>query len=176
MKKIILIIGGIVLIAIAGFFGMRAYTKSGSPEATTIYEKNDFKIQVDYCRPSKKGRVIFGQLEPYGKVWRTGANEATEITINKPVVFGGKPLEAGTYTLFTIPEKEMWTVILNSELDQWGAFNYNETKDVMRVQVPVTNTNEVVEMFTIDFKESGNTVDMILMWDQTKVAVPIGLR
>ena len=176
MKKYILIIVGILVLSVAGYFGMRAYTKGASPETTAIYEKNGLRIQVEYSRPSKKGRVIFGSLEPYGKVWRTGANEATQIAINKPVSFGGKPLQAGTYTLFTIPNKEMWTVILNSELEQWGAFNYNDSKDVLRVQVPVTNTNKVIEMFTIDFTEGNHTVNMQLMWDQTKVEVPIGVQ
>jgi hypothetical protein len=176
LKKYILITAGIFVLLIAGFFGMRAYTKGASPESTAIYEKSGLQIQVNYSRPSKKGRVIFGTLEPYGKVWRTGANEATQISVNKPVSFGGKPLKAGTYSLFTIPNKEMWTVILNSDLGQWGAFTYDDSKDVLRVQVPVITTNEVIEMFTIDFAEGNNMVNMQLMWDQTKVSVPIGVQ
>jgi hypothetical protein len=154
---------------------MRVYTKSSSPEATAVYDKGGLKIQVEYCQPSKKGRVIFGQLEPYGKVWRTGANEATEITFNQPVTFGDKAVNAGTYTLFTIPQPDQWTVILNSELNQWGAFNYNEAKDVVRIQVPASLTPQVTEMFTIDFQDANNRVDMQLAWDQTKVTVPIGV-
>jgi hypothetical protein len=175
LKKIFIIIGIVLVVGVAAFYGMRAYTKSSSPSATAVYDKGGLKIQVEYCRPSKKGRVVFGQLEPYGKVWRTGANEATEITFNQPVSFGDKPVAAGTYTLFTIPQPDQWTVILNSELDQWGAFNYNEGKDVVRVQVPATQTPQVTEMFTIDFQDANNRVDMQLAWDQTKVVVPIGV-
>lgn len=176
MKKTAIIIGIILAVLAAGFYGMRTYTKMASPQARAVYEKGGLKIQVDYCRPSKKGRVVFGQLEPYGKVWRTGANEATEIAFNQPVIFGGKPVAAGTYTLFTIPDSVQWTVILNSELDQWGAFNYNEGKDVVRVQVPAVQTPQVTEMFTIDFEDAGNRVAIVLAWDQTRVAVPIGVK
>jgi hypothetical protein len=174
MTKTLTIIGIILAVIVAGYFGLRAYTKSASPEATATYQKDDLKIEVDYCRPAKKGRVVFGELEPYGKIWRTGANEATEIELSKPVLFGGKTLQAGTYTLFTIPQKDTWTVILNSALDQWGAFSYEEGKDVLRVQVQADSTTDVTEMFTIDFVEVNNsTVHMRLMWDHTKVAVPI---
>src|SRR5689334_21166928 len=100
---------------------MRASSKSSRPSATAVYETGGMKIQVNYCRPSKKGRVVFVQLGPYRKVWRTGANDATDITFTQPVTSGDKPVEAGTYTLFTIPQPDQWTVILNSELDQWGA-------------------------------------------------------
>jgi hypothetical protein len=174
MKKTLIILAVIILALVIGYFGLRTFTKSASPEATASYQNNDLKIEVKYCRPSKKGRVIFGELEPYGKVWRTGANEATEISVSKPVLFGGKPLQPGTYTLFTIPQKDNWTIILNSVLDQWGAFTYDETKDVLRVQAPADSTAEVTELFTIDFVEAGNTTThMRLMWDQTKVQVPI---
>lgn len=174
MKKIFTIIGVILLVLLIGYFGLRTYTKGASPEATASYQKGGLEIKVDYCRPAKKGRVVFGELEPYGKVWRTGANEATEIMFNKPVSFGGKNLQAGTYTLFTIPQKDRWTVILNSALDQWGAFSYDESKDVLRVEAKADSTAEVTEMFTIDFVEANNAaVHMRLMWDHTKVEVPI---
>lgn len=174
MRRILIIIAILVVVLVAGYFGLRTFTKSASPETTTSFQKNDFQISVTYSRPSKKGRVIFGELEPYGKVWRTGANEATEITFSRPVQFGGKPLQAGTYTLFTIPQKDTWTVILNSTLEQWGAFTYDETKDVLRVQAKADSTAEVTEVFTIDFPQpASNTVHMRLMWDHTKVEVPI---
>ncbi len=174
MKRIFIITGVVILILTASYFTLRSYTKRSSPEAIATYTKNDFTIQVDYCRPAKKGRAIFGGLEPYGKIWRTGANEATQITFNKPVLFGDKPVKAGTYTLFSIPQPGDWTIILNSELDQWGAFTYDESKDVSRIQVPSDTTHPVTEMFTIDFVESNrNTTHMRLMWDNTKVEVPI---
>lgn len=177
MKRTFTIIGILLVVLVIGYFGLRMYTKSASPEAIATYQKNDLKIEVDYCRPSKKGRVIFGELEPYGKVWRTGANEATEISFSKPVQFGGKPVGAGKYTLFTIPQKDNWTIILNSTLGQWGAFEYDETKDVLRVQAPADSTADVTEMFTIDFVEANNNqVQMRLAWDKTKVEVPIQIQ
>lgn len=173
MKKVLITISILVVVLSLGFWGLKIYTKRASPAATATYLKNGLEISVDYCRPARKGRVVFGNLEPYGKVWRTGANEATEITFNQPVSFGGKPVKPGTYTLFSIPNPDTWTVILNRELDQWGAFSYDETKDMLRVQVPATQTSTVTEQFTIDFAEETDAVQMQLAWDQTRVAVPI---
>ena len=128
-------------------------------------------VKVAYGQPSKKGRVIFGGLEPYGKVWRAGANEATEITFAKDGTFGGLPVKAGTYTLFAMPNEKEWTIILNSELKQWGAFKYNEIKDkdVLKVTVPAKKLDNVVEKLTYRFTDS----HMVMEWDQTQVAVPI---
>src|SRR5258707_15507366 len=86
-------------------------------------------ITVTYGRPYKKGREIFGKLEPFGKVYRCGADEATQITFDKDVTFGDKPVKAGTYALFVIPEEKQWTIILNSKLGQWGAYDYDKNKD-----------------------------------------------
>ena len=128
-------------------------------------------VKVAYGQPSKRGRVIFGQLEPYGKVWRTGANEATEITFTKDATFGGQAVKAGTYTLFTIPNENEWTVILNPELKQWGAYGYDKIKDkdLPHVKVPAKKLDKVVEQHTIRFNDKG----MIIEWDQTQVEVPI---
>ncbi|MDF2189950.1 DUF2911 domain-containing protein [Paraflavitalea sp. CAU 1676] len=129
-------------------------------------------IKVTYGRPYKKGRVIFGGLEKFGNVWRTGADQATEITFTKDATFGGKPVKAGTYSLFTIPDEKEWTVILNSQLKQWGAYKYNEIKgsDVLQVKVPVKHLENVVEQHTIRFTPKN---DLIIEWDQTQVSVPI---
>lgn len=128
-------------------------------------------VKVSYGQPSKKGRVIFGGLEAYGKVWRTGANEATEITFDKDATFGDKPVKAGTYTLFTVPGEKEWTVILNSELKQWGAYKYEEIKgkDVLKTTVPATTTSAPVEKLTITLPDN----KFVLEWDKTKVEVPI---
>jgi hypothetical protein len=129
-------------------------------------------ITVTYGRPYKKGREIFGGLEKYGQVWRTGADQATEITFAKDVTFGGKPVKAGTYTLFTIPNENEWTIILNSQLKQWGAYEYDKhkDKDVLQVTVPVKKLDKVVEQHTIRFTPEN---DMIIEWDQTQVTVPV---
>lgn len=130
-------------------------------------------IKVVYGRPSKKGRTIFGELEPYGKVWRTGANEATEIKFYKDAKFGGKDIKAGTYTLFTIPDKDQWTIILNSELDVWGAYSYKVEKDVLRTIVKPTTLPNEVESLAIVFKDSEQGGDLVIAWDKTQVEVPI---
>lgn len=173
MKKGLIIVGILAVVLTLGFFAYRSFTKSYSPPATATFNKEGLELKVEYCRPYKKERQIFGALVPFGEVWRTGANEATEITFNKDVNFGGKAIKAGRYALFTIPNKDKWTIILNSELGQWGAFNYNPEKDVLRTDVPVISTPGEVEMFTIDFKESDGALNMILAWDTTRVEVPI---
>lgn len=129
-------------------------------------------IKVVYSRPQKKGRDIFGGLEAFGKVWRTGANEATEITFYQNTTLGGKAIKAGTYSLFTIPEKDKWTIILNSGLNEWGAYEYKESEDVLRYEVPVQKTASTVEVFSIVFEKTDNGANMILAWDNTMVSVP----
>jgi hypothetical protein len=128
-------------------------------------------VKVTYGQPSKRGREIFGRLVTYGKVWRTGANEATEITFAKDGNFGGKTVKKGTYTLFTIPGETEWTIILNSELKQWGAFKYDEIKgkNVLETKVPSKKNNSMVEKFTIEVSDTA----LNMMWDQTLVSVPL---
>jgi len=128
-------------------------------------------VSVTYGRPFKKGRVVFGELEKYGKVWRTGADEATEITFKKDGLFAGKPVKAGTYTLFTIPKEGDWTVILNSELKQWGAYNYEKIKgkNVLEATVPSIKTEAVVEQLTIGVAADALTI----AWDQTQIIIPM---
>ncbi|TAK38505.1 MAG: DUF2911 domain-containing protein [Saprospiraceae bacterium] len=133
---------------------------------------SDKAVKVVYSRPQKNGREIFGGLEALGKVWRTGANEATEITFYKNTTLGGKAIKAGTYSLFTIPEKDKWTVILNSELNQWGAYEYKESSDVLRYEVPVQKTASTVEAFSIVFEKTDNGANMVMAWDDTMVSVP----
>ncbi|MES2517953.1 MAG: DUF2911 domain-containing protein [Bacteroidota bacterium] len=153
------------------------YTKSFSPSATAEFDGNGLQVTVDYCQPSKKGRLIFGEekdkaLVPYGKWWRTGANEATVIKFSKDVKIAGKSLKAGTYTLFTIPEKNNWTVIINQEVGQWG-LSYDDKKNVLSVPVPSSQADSSAEQFKIDFAEQPNGADMILQWDSTQVVIPI---
>ena len=128
-------------------------------------------ITITYGRPYKKGRDIFGKLEPYGKVYRCGADEATQITFAKDVTFGGKPVKAGTYTFCAIPNEKTWTVILNSQLGQWGAFKYDQykDKDVVHVDVPVTTLSTPVEQLTMGAKGGKVT----LAWDTVEIAVPV---
>ncbi len=130
-------------------------------------------IRVVYSRPAMNGREIMGKLVPYGKVWRAGANEATEIKFYQEVELAGKSVKAGTYSLFTIPGEKEWTIILSSDLDYWGAFSYKEANDIVRVTVPLSLQDKTVENFTIQFDKKGDQQGvMMLAWDKTVVAVP----
>ncbi len=130
-------------------------------------------IRVVYSRPMANGREIFGELVPYGEVWRTGANEATEIKLFQDVTFGGKKIKAGVYALFTQPGEKEWTIIFSKDLDYWGAYSYNDKNDVARITAPVTSLDNAVEAFTIQFEDKGsNRGVMWLAWDTTTVEVP----
>lgn len=133
-------------------------------------------IRITYTRPAKNSREVFGKLVPYGKVWRAGANEAPEIKFYQDVMFGGKKIPAGNYALLTIPNEKEWTIILSSDLDQWGAYSYNESLDVARVNVPAQKSDNTLENFSIQFaKKDEKTATMYIGWDTTMVAVPISL-
>jgi hypothetical protein len=106
-------------------------------------------------------------------VWRTGANEATEITTTGTITLAGKTIPAGTYALFTIPQKDKWTIILNQDLGQWGAYRYDQEQDFIRFEVPTIKLNQTYEPFTIEFETVGNDVSLKMMWDKTGVNMPI---
>jgi hypothetical protein len=175
MKKVLWIVGGIAVLVLIGYFGLRSFTKSNSPEAVATIDQNGVQVKVDYCQPYKKGRKIFGGLVPYGEVWRTGANEATIITIDQNVTVAGQPLDEGEYSLWTIPSEGSWMVIFNRETGQWGT-SYDQTKDVLRVPVAARKRNAVAEQFYISFAPQTGGSDMLLAWDQTEAIVPIRLR
>jgi Protein of unknown function (DUF2911) len=144
-----------------------------SPTAIAAVRYKDTYVKITYCQPRKRGREIFGKLVPFGDVWRTGANEATEITLTKDLFIKGTLLLAGTYSLFTIPGKESWTIILNKDVGQWGAYNYNIKLDVLRMDVPAQQTDTVFESFTIQFDHRNSVADLLLQWDKTKIIIPI---
>ena len=134
-------------------------------------------IRLMYSRPAKKERVIFGKLVPYGKVWRVGADEATEIKFYEDVTIQGKTLTAGVYSLFMIPTETEWTIIFNTDLDVWGAYSYNEAKDVLRATVKPQKMDEMVENLTINFgKGNDKEALMNLGWENVMVSLPIMLK
>ena len=155
-------------------FAQEAVTPRPSPLTIASSRYKDNYIKVIYSQPHKKSRLIFGKLVPYGEVWRTGANEATEITFTKDIFVNGTLMKAGTYSMFTIPEKDNWTIIFNGELGLWGSYNYNSKLDVLRFQAPARSTGEVVyEPFTITIDQKSDKADIILMWDTVKVSFPV---
>ena len=139
------------------------------PSSYRVAEK---QVRVIYSRPQLKGRSM-SELAPSGKVWRTGANEAVEITFYEDMNVGGTAVTAGTYSLFTIPGDSEWTVILNSKLNQWGAYSYDESADVARVMASVSKGDKSLEALSITFEEVDNGVHMIMGWGDVRVALPM---
>lgn len=136
-------------------------------------DKNSVPLaRVIYSRPQKKGRDIFGELVPFGKVWRTGANEATELTIYTPLKFGNTILNPGTYTLYTIPEEDSWTIIINSDTNVWGAFSYKKEKDVARMEVPCMQAAAPIESLSMIFKTDSKGTTLLIGWDNEYVEIP----
>lgn len=130
-------------------------------------------MKVTYSRPAKKDRDVFGNLVDYGEVWRTGANEATEIKLYQDVTFGGTKIPAGTYSVFTIPTATDWTIIFSSDLDYWGSYSYKESNDVARVTAKSKEAKDVIENFSIQFDETGSNAGVMrLGWDNVIVELP----
>ncbi|MEJ1242336.1 DUF2911 domain-containing protein [Chryseolinea sp. T2] len=134
-------------------------------------------IRVTYSRPLKNGRDVFGKLVPYGQVWRTGANESNEIKFYQDVTLGGKTVKAGSYSLFSIPNETEWTIILNSDVDYWGAYKYIAEHDVLRVPAKVGTLSEPLENFSIQFESTGDKSGVMrLGWDKTYAEVPFSFN
>lgn len=151
-----------------------AVTPRPSPLAMVTMKFEDTYVKVTYSQPHKRQREIFGNLVPYGQVWRTGANESTEITLTGDLMIGNDILKKGTYSIFTIPNPDEWIIIFNNHLGQWGSYNYVEKADAYRVKVPVNKLeDEIFEPFTITFEQKNEKAEMVMMWDDTKVALPL---
>ncbi len=149
-------------------------SKRPSPPAQAVCHFSDGKtITVDYSSPRMRGRKIFGGLVPYGQVWRTGANEATTFVTDANLEVGGKPVPAGHYTLFTIPEPDHWTLIISKKTGEWGIPYPGESYDLLRVGMEVEKLSAPVENFTISFESSGNTCTMHFDWETTRASIRI---
>lgn len=143
-----------------------------SPTSTLKQRVGLTDIEIVYSRPGVKGRKIFGGLEAYGKVWRTGANSATKVTLSTPVKFNGTEVPAGTYGLFSIPGKDEWTIIIQKDSSQWGAYTYDAKNDIARVTAKPVRLAENVETFTIDINDiRDQSATLNLIWEKTRVPV-----
>ena len=160
---------------VASFSAYAQYSlPAKSPRQTVEQQFSTSKITVDYGRPGVKGRKVFGELVPYGKVWRAGANGATKVTFAQAVNFGGKIVPAGTYGLFINPTDKEWKVILNKDAQQWGAYEYDEKLNVAEITVPVQKMTEKQEWFGIELNPvDDHALDMVIKWDMNKVSVPV---
>lgn len=156
----------------AGLMAQGIKLPQPSSGQTLIQDFGLGQITVKYSRPNTKGRKVFGELEPYGAVWRTGANSATVISFTENVSLEGQPVPAGEYALFTIPGKDEWTVILNKTTKQWGAYDYKEADDFLRIKVKAGTSKDKAETFTIGFINVYPTkAQMQLAWDNTTVTL-----
>ena len=149
-------------------------SKRPSPPAQAQCKFSDGKtITVDYSSPRAKGRKIFGELVPYGEVWRTGANDATTFVTTAAVSANGRDIPAGSYTIFTVPEQNKWTLIVNKETGEWGIPYKYEAKELARIPMSVSKTSGPVENFTISFDQGGTTCTMNLSWEGTQASVAL---
>lgn len=149
-------------------------TPQPSPTATISQVVGLTDVEVIYSRPGKKERVVYGDVVPYDKLWRTGANKATQLTFSTDVKLEGNDVKAGSYSLFTIPGKEEWTIIINSNTELWGAGGYKQDEDIVRFTVEPSQMNDVVESFTIDFGNfKSGEAQMNLSWENTKISIKV---
>jgi len=173
MKKLF-----ITAIAACGLFMAEAQLKTPAPSPTQTI-KQDFalsSVELSYSRPGMKGRTIYGELVPYGKVWRTGANQATTLTFGEDVMIGGTKVKAGKYGLLTIPEKKEWTIIITKQLDVTSPAAYKEDMDVVRVIASTEKMSDKMETFTIEFANvTPNKCDLEMKWENTAVKLPISV-
>lgn len=160
------------LAAVAQMGGDKSKRPSPPGQASVAFADGK-TITIDYSRPSAKGRQIFGGLVPYGKVWRTGANEATTFVTTADLMVGSQHVPAGKYTLYTLPEAEKWTLIVNKQTGQWGTV-YDEKQDLVRVPMKVSKTSAPVEQFTISLDKTGaKAATLKLEWADTRASVDV---
>lgn len=147
-----------------------------SPAATVSQRVGLTDVKVEYSRPAVRGREIFGELVPFGQLWRTGANKATSVSFSTDVIIGENSIERGTYSIFSIPNEGEWVIILNSETELWGIDGYNEANDVARVTVEAQKS-DAIENFSISVENiTENTADLVFAWANTSVSLPIRVK
>jgi hypothetical protein len=145
-----------------------------SPMDLVIYKNQNDEVvaRIIYSRPQKRDREVFGKLVPYGEVWRTGANEATELTLYKDMKVANVTVDAGTYSIYTIPNENEWTVILNNSVHSWGAYEYTDEQDLVRIKVPVKKAANTIEAFSMAFAPTENGASLFMGWDDRYIEVP----
>ena len=173
MKKVFTLILALLAVGSAANVQAQGIKMPQASSAQTITQEFGLgKVTITYSRPNTKGRKIFGGLEPYGQVWRTGANSATVITFTDDVTIEGNKVPAGEYALFTIPDANQWTIILNKTTKQWGAYEYKQADDFLRFKVKADKTSAPVETFTMQFADvKPTTAELNLMWERTALTL-----
>jgi hypothetical protein len=181
LKKILIGLGVLALVLVILFFYANHRNRTLSPPGVAEWKANGLDIKIVYNRPSVRERLVFGTeaqeaLQPYGKYWRLGANEATEITFNQNVLFNGVALKAGTYSLYAIPGENSFRIGVNTDLGKWGAFEPDYAKDLFVTDVPVTKLEQPVEQFTARITEGTESAAILYFeWSSTQLGIPIGI-
>ena len=165
----------IALLALFGFVATIASfaQKPSPPESATCDLGGGKSVKTNYSSPRMKGRKIYGELVPFGEVWRTGANEATTFAASSDITVGGKAVPAGNYTIFTVPTADKWTLIINKKTGEWGIPYKYESDELARVDMKVSKTSSPVENFTISYEKNGNGCTMNMEWENTRASVDI---
>ena len=177
-KKIIIGVAGFILLLVIGFAWLNYRNRSLSPSGKAELTVNGLTVSIPYARPSVRGRVVFGTeeqgaIQPYGKYWRLGANESTEITVNKDVSFNGQAVKSGTYRMYAIPGQDSFDIALNSELGKWGAMEPDYDLDVLHTKVPVEHPSTPTEQYTISMVEADGGINVVFEFSDVKFVVPI---
>lgn len=174
MKKSRLwILVAIVIAAVAAIVVAQGSKPASPPGEATLKFDDGKTVNVQYSRPSMRGRKIFGDLVPYNEVWRTGANAATSLKTNVALNIGGANVPAGSYTLYTLPGQSAWKLIINKQTGQWGT-DYSQGQDLARVDMKVSQRSSPLEQFTISFdKTGGDSATLKLEWDTTVASVDL---
>lgn len=179
MKKKVLI-GGLLSLIVAWAVVVAAQqdkSKRPSPPAQATWDLGGGKsVTIDYGSPRVKGRKIYGELVPFGQVWRTGANEATALVTPMDLTVGGTSVPAGSYTIFTIPSKDKWTLIISKKTGEWGTDYPGQANDLARVDMKVSSLPASVENFTISFEKTGNGANLNIDWETTRASVAVAKK
>lgn len=181
LKRLLIVLSIIALgLFLYSVFVENIFATRLSPKDKAKISLNDLDLKVEYNRPSKREREIFGALVPFNKVWRTGANEATTFSTNKDLMIDGILLKKGKYTIWTVPMKNSWKVMFNSQQYEWGVDEkmqpmWDPNYDVVEIEVPTQQLDTTVEKFTIAFDNTTGNLKLTLAWDNTKIEVPIAV-
>jgi len=177
-KVILLVFFSLVVILVAARGLIKMNTKKHSPVETITFNEKGLSLETIYCRPYKKGRLIFGEegdgaLQPFGVYWRLGANEATTLEVNRDISFAGKPLKAGKYSIYAVPGKTAWEISLNAEVNRWGFAEPDYNKDVLTANVPVSYSDDVVEQLKLVYNATEDGAELVIKWENSVIRIPI---
>ena len=179
LKRLLIILSILALgLLLYSVFVENIFSQRLSPKDSAKISLNDLDLKVEYNRPSKREREVFGALVPFNKVWRTGANEATTFSSNRDLMVAGLLLKKGKYTIWTVPMDKTWKVMFNSKQYEWGVNEkmepmWDPNYDVIGIEVPTKKLDETVEEFTIAFDNTTGNLKLSMAWDSTKIEVPM---